>query len=100
MISELQEEVNKLEDFINQHSHNASTPDGIFVLLTHLISEVGEVADEIKGKEGKRAEDPKNYSTDNLAKELVDVIFNVLRIARYYRINLDDFFKKTVSRNI
>ena len=42
--------------------------------------------------EGKRAESPDGYTKDELAKELVDIIFNTLRIARNYDISLDDYF--------
>ncbi len=52
----IQDKVNKLEDFINERSR--SKPDDVFVLVTHLLAECGEAADEIKGLEGKRAEDP------------------------------------------
>jgi NTP pyrophosphatase (non-canonical NTP hydrolase) len=68
--------------------------DDIFVLVTHLLAECGEVADDIKGMEGKRAEDPANYTKDELAKELVDVVFNTLRIANYYGIGLDNYWDK------
>ena len=94
MLKNLQEKVNKLEDYIVS---KARSKDDIFVLLTHLLAECGEAADEIKGLEGKRAESPNDYSKEELAKELVDIIFNTLRIARYYDINLDDFFDKRLK---
>ncbi len=95
MFTDIQEEVNKLEDYINSNSQSGK--DDIFVLVTHLLAECGEAADEIKGLEGKRAESPNDYSKKELAKELVDVIFNILRIARYYKINLDNHFKKRID---
>lgn len=91
MFKELQDKTNKLENFIEQRAQDKKK-DTIFVLLTHLLSECGEAADEIKGLEGKRAESPNNYSKEELAKELIDIIFNTLRIAQYYKINLDDYF--------
>lgn len=95
MFKEIQKEVNKLEDFINQNARSGK--DGVFVLLTHLLAECGEAADEVKGLEGERAESPDDYSKDELAKELVDVIFNTLRIARYYNIDLDNYFLKRIK---
>jgi NTP pyrophosphatase (non-canonical NTP hydrolase) len=95
MFKDIQEKVNKLEDFINEKSRSES--DDVFVLVTHLLAECGEAADEIKGLEGKRAEDPSEYSKEELAKELVDIIFNTLRIARKYDIQLDEYFDKRLE---
>jgi NTP pyrophosphatase (non-canonical NTP hydrolase) len=95
MFQDIQEEVNKTEDHINAHSQ--TDKDDIFVLLTHLLAECGEVADEVKGLEGKRAESPKDYSKKELGKELSDVIFNCLRIARLYNINLDQDFHRRMK---
>jgi NTP pyrophosphatase (non-canonical NTP hydrolase) len=95
MFNDIQKQVAELEDFINSKSR--SNGDDVFVLFTHLIAECGEAADEVKGMEGKRAEDPSAYSKDELAKELVDIIFNTLRIARKYDINLDDHFTKRLE---
>ena len=91
MFKDLQEKTNELEDFLISRSRTGKKDD-VFVLITHLLAECGEIADEIKGMEGKRAEDPSNYTKANLAKELVDVVFNTLRIARNYNIDLDDYF--------
>ena len=91
MFEKIQKEVNLLEDYITQNSETKSKDD-CFILLTHLLSECGEVANEIKGLEGKRVESVENYTKDELAKELIDVIFNTLRIARYYNIDLDNYF--------
>lgn len=96
MFKDIQEKVNKLEDYISLKSRVGREAD-IFVILTHTISELGEAADEIKGMEGKRAEDPSEYSKDELAKELVDIIFNVLRIARNYGIDMDNYFDKRLD---
>jgi len=66
MFKDLQKEVNQLEDFIYRHSKAGK--DNVFVLLTHLLGECGEAADEIKGMEGKRAESPDYYSKEELEK--------------------------------
>ena len=90
----LQDDVAKVEKLITNKSKDK---DNIFVLLTHLLSECGEAADEIKGLEGKRAENPSNYSKEELAKELVDIVFNILRIASLYQINLDEHWEKRLK---
>jgi NTP pyrophosphatase (non-canonical NTP hydrolase) len=94
-ISKLQEDSAKLEEYIMHKTGHAK--DDIFVLVTHLLAECGEAADDIKGMEGKRAESPSNYPKDDLAKELVDIIFNTLRIANHYGINLDDYWDNRIE---
>lgn len=96
MFKEIQAEVNKLEDFIKANSRKGD--DDVFVLFTHLLAECGEAADEVKGLEGKRAESPSEYSKDELAKELVDIVFNVLRIARKYDLDMDDHFQARIDK--
>ena len=95
--SRLQKQSKKLQYFITSKSRSGK-PDDIFVLLTHLLAECGEAADEIKGMEGKRAEDPAQYSKEDLAKELVDIVFNTLRIANHYGIDLDNYWDKRLER--
>lgn len=92
----IQKQSKELEEFITSKSRGGKS-DEVFVLITHLLAECGEVADEIKGMEGKRAEDPAQYSKDKLAKELVDVVFNALRIANHYGIELDNFWDKRLD---
>lgn len=92
----LQKQSEDLQKLITSKSRDGK-PDQIFVLITHLLSECGEAADEIKGMEGKRAEDPAQYSKDELAKELVDIIFNTLRIANYYGLDLDNYWDKRLE---
>lgn len=93
--NKLQQDSAQLEDFII--SKSGSMRDDIFVLVTHLLAECGEAADDIKGMEGKRAESPTNYSKEDLAKELVDIIFNTLRIANHYGIDLDDYWTNRIK---
>ena len=92
LFTKLQKDSDDLEKLIISKSRSHKKDD-VFVLITHILAECGEVADDIKGMEGKRAEDPSNYKKEDLAKELVDVIFNVLRVANFYNINLDDYWE-------
>ena len=95
MFKDIQREVNKLEDFIEEHT--SADSDDVFVLVTHLLAEAGEAADEIKGMEGKRAESPDLYTKEALAKEIIDVVFNLLRIARRYDVDLDKYFGPRIA---
>jgi NTP pyrophosphatase (non-canonical NTP hydrolase) len=93
--SKLQEDSAQLEDFILRKARGSK--DDIFVLITHLLAECGEAADDIKGMEGKRAEPPSNYSKEELAKELIDIVFNTLRIANHYDIDLDNYWDDRIE---
>ncbi len=86
----LQDDAKKLEDIIV--CKTKKDRDTIFILLTHLMGECGETADEIKGMEGRRVENTSDYSKEKLAKELIDIIFNVLRIANLYKLDLDNYW--------
>ena len=92
----LQEQSRELQELIASKSKSGKADD-VFVLITHLLAECGEAADEIKGMEGKRAEDPSLYSKTELAKELIDIIFNTLRIANNYGIDLDNYWDKRLE---
>jgi NTP pyrophosphatase (non-canonical NTP hydrolase) len=94
-ISKLQEDSAKLEEYIMHKTGHAK--DDIFVLVTHLLAECGEAADDIKGMEGKRAEPSSNYSKEDLANELIDIIFNTLRIANHYDIDLDNHWDNRIE---
>ena len=59
-------------------------------MLTNLSIEVGELCDEVIGLEGERIEDEKYDDKQETAKEIVDVVFNALRIANHYNL---DFYK-------
>ena len=94
--AKLQEQSRELQELIASKSKSGKADD-VFVLITHLLAECGEAADEIKGMEGKRAEDPSLYSKTELAKELIDIIFNTLRIANNYGIDLDNYWDKRLE---
>lgn len=93
--NKLQKDSAMLEEYILSKSQGDK--DDVFVLVTHLLAECGEAADDIKGMEGKRAEPPSNYSKEDLAKELVDIVFNTLRIANHYGIDLDDYWDNRIE---
>jgi NTP pyrophosphatase (non-canonical NTP hydrolase) len=93
MLENYQKKVNELEDFI--YSQQESGVDNGFVLFVHLISEVGEAADEMKRIEGKSVKAP---DKNEFAKELVDIFINLMRICRYYDIDLDQYFEDRLMK--
>jgi hypothetical protein len=67
-------------------SSSRTGKDDVFELVTHLLAECGEVADDIKGMEGKKAEDPSNYTKKRVSQRIS------------YGINLDDYWNKRLVR--
>jgi len=50
------------------------------------------VSDVVKRLEGGSLKKTDESTYTELAKEIIDVIFNALRIARFYKLDLDDYF--------
>ena len=73
------------------------TGDSIYVLLTYLLAECGEVADKARALEGNRVKSS-HINKDDLARELVDVIYNIMLIANFYGIELDDYWNDRIDK--
>ena len=71
---------------------------GAYGKLSMLSAEVGELADEVIALEGDRVEDKSYQTKDDLAKEVVDVIFNALTIANHYGIDMDEYFENRIAK--
>ena len=66
-------------------------------MLASITEEVGELAREINDLEGykkKKAAEKKK----NLGSELADVIFSIICIANYYKIDLEKAFSKVIQK--
>lgn len=55
-------------------------------IVLHIAEELGEVARRVLRDEGYKKED---FSTDELAAELTDILYLTLKLANKYGINLD-----------
>ena len=91
--SKLQKESKELEEFISQ---KLKKKDSIYVLLTYLLAECGEIADKVRGLERNRV-NSEHIKKEDLAKEIVDCVYNLMLIANYYGISLDGFWKKRLK---
>lgn len=93
--SEAQELSKKLKEKINKV---CKKPDeDPFIILVHLLEECGEASTVVKGLEGKKPRDPSYYSKDELAKEIVDIIYNAFCLAEYYGISVEEVFEKRLN---
>lgn len=74
------------EEYLYDHykAHGIDTS-----LFMKLVEEVGEVAEVLNKRDGRKASDHENLN-DQLANELVDVIHYVFAIASLNHINLND----------
>ena len=74
------------EDYLYDHykSHGIDTS-----LFMKLVEEVGEVAEVLNKRDGRKASDSEDLKSQ-LAKELVDVIHYAFAIASLNQINLND----------
>jgi NTP pyrophosphatase (non-canonical NTP hydrolase) len=68
---------------------------GIEAMVTELTGEVGTLADEIMIKEGYRA--PRNGDPIDIADDIVDILFMLVRIADYYAVDLDEAYQKMID---
>jgi len=66
-------------------------------MLASIVEEVGELAREINNLEGYKTRKT-TETKSSLSEELGDLIFSIVCVANYYKIDLEDIFKKTVEK--
>jgi NTP pyrophosphatase (non-canonical NTP hydrolase) len=92
---EIQKQAAELEAFIAEKTGKKQDP---YAMSTTLSSEVGELCDEVIGLEGDRVEDTKFSDTSGAGKEIVDVIYNALRLANHYKIDLEEHWDNRLKK--
>ncbi len=92
--SVLQKDSDQLQEEI--YRKLGSDEDDVFVLLTYLTAELGEVADKVRALEGKRL-NSSHIKPEDLATEIVDCVYNLMLIASHYDIKLDDYWSKRLA---
>lgn len=65
-------------------------------MFASVVEEVGELGREINNLEGHKKKRTKEKS--NLDLELADIIFSVVCLANYYKIDLDKAFRKVMEK--
>jgi NTP pyrophosphatase (non-canonical NTP hydrolase) len=89
----LHEIQNKVNDWITKHG--GYWPP--LAMLSALIEEVGELAKEINHLEGYKPKKNKNKDF-KIGDELADVLYALVCIANYYKIDLSDEFHKIINK--
>ena len=90
----LQNKAKQLDNFVS--SKTGKTQDA-YAITTNIAAEVGELCDEVIGLEGDRIEDTNYNDKNGTAKEIVDVIYNLMRLANHYNIDIEEHFNKRLN---
>jgi NTP pyrophosphatase (non-canonical NTP hydrolase) len=90
-INEAQELV---DNWINQFEEEYWPPLSMFAAL---VEEVGELAEEINSLEGYKPKKPDDDDID-IEMELGDILFALICISNYYKIDLDRALKKVLEK--
>ena len=75
--------IRQLEEYLLDHYQQSRTEEGLFI---KLVEEVGEVAEVLNGRSGRKA--GAQDSNEELAKELADIIHYTVAIAAINEIDL------------
>jgi len=67
-------------------------------MLSAIMEEVGELAREINFLEGHKPKKSNDKKEASLGEELADLIFSVLCLANYYKIDLTEKLKNILSK--
>ena len=89
-LKELQQ---KVDDWIM--SHGGYWPP--LAMLSAIMEEAGEVAREINYYEGFKPKKNKEKQL-KLGEELADLLFSLICIANYYKVDLSDKFDRTLTK--
>jgi NTP pyrophosphatase (non-canonical NTP hydrolase) len=91
--STLQDIQGIINDWINSHGGYWSP----LAMLSAIIEEVGELAKEINHLEGYKPKKDKSENI-NIGEELGDVLYAIICLANYYKIDLNNEIKKVINK--
>lgn len=86
--------MNILSDYLLEHYTQNASEQGLFM---KLVEEIGEVAEILNMRAGRKSHENQQELEDNLGKELVDVIHYTVAIAA---INQIDLSKTIIQKDI
>jgi NTP pyrophosphatase (non-canonical NTP hydrolase) len=89
----LKEFQKKIDDWILNHG-GYWPPLSMF---SAVVEEIGELAKEINYIEGNKPKKP-NEQSKKVGEELADVIFAIICIANYYKIDMNDELDRVIEK--
>ena len=82
----LKEIQNEINDWIRKHGGYWAP----LSMLSAIMEEIGELAREINSLEGFKPKKSKEKNNSDLGEELADIMFSVICLANYYKIDLTE----------
>ncbi|MFX1315189.1 MAG: nucleotide pyrophosphohydrolase [Promethearchaeota archaeon] len=67
-------------------------------MISAIMEELGELAREINSLEGYKPKKGREREKSNLGEELADLLFSIICVANYYKIDLNDEFEKIIDK--
>lgn len=72
--------------------------DEFFHLVLGLVGESGEIAEKVKKLVRDKKSDLSQFDTEDLKKELGDILWYIAILADYFDISLDEIGKKNIDK--
>jgi NTP pyrophosphatase (non-canonical NTP hydrolase) len=88
----------KVDDWITSFEEGYWTP---LSMLASITEELGELAREVNAHEGfkpKKKERSGEEIKENIGYELGDLMFSIICVANYFRIDLEDYLLKVIKK--
>ena len=83
----------KVDNWIKSHGGYWSP----LAMLASITEELGEIAREINHLEGYKPKKP-SEEKGNIGGEIADMLFSIICIANYYKIDLPDEFNNSINK--
>jgi len=67
-------------------------------MISAIMEELGELAREVNSLEGYKPKKVSERLKSNLGEELADLLFSIICVANYYKIDLSDELEKIINK--
>ncbi|AVK83774.1 pyrophosphatase [Lysinibacillus sp. B2A1] len=93
-------DISNMQKYVRQFSEEKGfTVNTIQTRMLYLVTEIGELAQEILSISFHPTEEKIKLTKENIGLEMYDVIFNVVDLANQLDIDLEDAFQKKMEIN-
>jgi len=90
--------LNEYQSLALKTARSKDAKDELFHLLLGLSGEAGEIAEKAKKVIRDRNSDFSDFDTDDLKKELGDVLWHIAVLADYFAIELEDVGQTNIKK--